>query len=207
MLVIIVIWLLIRFLRTFIQFPVPGYVGFLLGSPMRLWLQKPSQLIARSGIESGMTVVDLGCGIGPFIPHVALAVGNAGQVYAIEIRRWMLRQLKRKLAKKKFRDITNIDFKLASAHELPFEDESIDLIYMVAVLEEIPDRSKTLREIRRVLRTGGILAVTEMLIDPEYPLRTSTIKHCRREGFEVDASLGRFWNYTVRFRKQASVLN
>ena len=113
----------------------------------------------------------------------------------------MLRQLGRKLAKAENQDIKNIEVKQASAYDLSFEDASLDLVYMVTVLSEIPDRGRALREIRRVLKPDGILAVTEFLPDSDYPLRSTTIKICQREGFVLDASLGNLWNYTVRFKK------
>jgi hypothetical protein len=48
---------------------------------------------------------------------------------------------------------------------------------------------------------GGILAVSEFLPDPDYPLRSTTIRRGLAAGFELDAALGNFWTYTVRFRK------
>ena len=75
---------------------------------------------------------------------------------------------------------------------------------MVTVLQEVPDRSRALREMMRVLKPGGILAVTEFLPDPDYPLRSTTVKICQREGFVLDDNLGNLWNYTVRFKKPSS---
>ena len=51
---------------------------------------------------------------------------------------------------------------------------------------------------------SGMLAVTEFLPDPDYPLRSTTIKMCQREGFVVDDNSGNLWNYTVRFKKPSS---
>lgn len=148
-----------------------------------------------------MTVLDLGCGSGAFTTFTARAVGKQGKVYALDIQSGMLKQLEHKLAKAENRDIKNIELVQASAYEMPFERESLDLVYMVAVLLEIPDRGRALREVKRVLKTGGILAITELLPDPDYPWRSTTIKICKREGFVLDASLGNLWTYTVRFKK------
>lgn len=148
--------------------------------------------------------MDLGCGSGVFTTFVARAIGELGRVYAVDIQPAMLRQLKRKLSKAENQDITNIELKQASAYDLPLTDEAIDLVYMVTVLQEIPDRGRALREIRRVLKPGGVLAVTELLPDPDYPLRSTTLKICQREGFMLDDSLGNLWNYTIRFRKPQS---
>jgi len=192
---------LLRVISKLCHFPAPAFIGRFLDSAVRRWLQPPDKMIERSGIKQGMTVVDLGCGSGAFTPFVARAVGEQGKVYAVDIQPAMLQQLERKLAKAENQDIKNIELKQASAYELPFEENSIDLVYMVTVLQEIPDRGKALREIRRVLKPSGILAVTEFLPDPDYPLRSTTIKICQREGFVLDDNLGNLWNYTVRFKK------
>ena len=131
-------------------------------------------------------------------------MGEEGKVYAVDIQPAMLRQLERKLSKPENQDMRNVELKQASAYDLPFEDGSLNLVYMVTVLQEIPDRGRALREIRRVLKPGGILAVTEFLPDPDYPLRLTTIRLCQREGFILDDNLGNLWNYTVRFREPPS---
>jgi len=190
-----------RVIRKLWHFPAPAYLGYLLSSRLRRRVYPPAQLIDRSGIKPGMTVVDLGCGSGAYTPYAARAVGNEGKVYAADIQSSMLRQLKRNLTRPEFRDIKNIEIKQAAAYELPLEDESIDLVYMVAVLPEIPDGGKAVREVHRVLRPGGTLAVTEIIQDPDYPWKSTTIKVCQQNGFIVEASFGKFWNYTVRFRK------
>jgi len=113
----------------------------------------------------------------------------------------MLAQLENKLSRPENQDITNIKLIQASAYELPFADAFLDLVYMITVLQEIPDRHKALLEARRVLKPAGILAITEFFPDPDYPLKRTTIKQATGAGF-VDAKvLGNFWNYTARFIK------
>ena len=198
----ILLWqVLIRVIRKLWHFPAPAFIGRFLDSNYRRWLQPPDKMIERSGIKPGMAVLDLGCGSGAFTPFVARVVGEPGKLYAVDIQPAMLKQLERKLAKAENQDIKNIELKQASAYQLPFEDGALDLVYMVTVLQEIPDRAKALEEIRRVLKPEGILAVTEFLPDPDYPLRSTTIRICQREGFVLDDNLGNLWNYTVRFRK------
>ncbi len=192
---------LIRIVRKLHHSPAPAFIGRFLDSDLRRWVQPADKLIERSGIREGMTVVDLGCGSGAFIPFAARVVGERGKVYGVDIQPAMLKQLERKLARAENQDIRNVELKQASAYELPFADESVDLVYMVTVLREIPDVGRGLGEVRRVLKPGGILAVTELLPDPDYPLRSSTIKIGRREGFVLDGSTGNLWNYTVRFKK------
>ena len=180
---------LIRIIRKLYHFPAPAFIGRFLDSDFRRRMQPPDKIIERSGIKPGMTVMELGCGNGAFIPFIARVVGEAGKVYAVDIQPAMLRQLENKLSKAENQDITNVELKRAGAYDLPFEDGSLNLVYMVTVLQEIPDRGRALREIRRVLKPGGILAVTEFLPDPDYPLRSTTIRLCQREGFILDDNL------------------
>jgi len=201
----IFLWLaLIRLIRKLYRFPAPAFIGWALDSDFRRWFQPSDKVIERSGIESGMIVMELGCGSGAFTSSIAREVGERGKVFAVDIQPAMLRQLERKLSRAENRDITNIESRQASAYDLPFADESLDLVCMVTVLQEIPDRGRALREIKRVLKPGGILAVTEFLPDPDYPLRSTTIKICQREGFVLDDNLGNLWNYTVRFKRPPS---
>lgn len=190
-----------RIIKKHHRTPAPAPVGFFLNSQLRNWLQPLDKVIERSGIKQRITVLDLGCGSGALTTLAARAVGERGKVYAVDMQPAMLRQLERKLAEPENRDIKNIEIKQANAYDLPFEDDSIDLILMASALPEIPDTNRALREVRRILKRGGILAVTEFWIDTDYPLRSTTIKLCQREEFVVDKISGNFWNYTIRFRK------
>ncbi len=83
----------------------------------------------------------------------------------------------------------------ASASEIPLLTGSVDHVFLTAVLGEIPNRPEALAEIRRVLREGGRLSVSEQLPDPDYvPLGT-----LRRElaplGLVEERSRG-WWTYT-----------
>ncbi|MBM3141767.1 MAG: methyltransferase domain-containing protein [Chloroflexi bacterium] len=164
-------------------------------------MQPPDKFIQRSGIKEDMRVLDLGCGSGAFTTFVARAVGEKGKVYAFDIQPEMLEQLERKLSRPENKNIKNIKLIEGNAYELPFDNGSLDLVYMVTVLQEIPDRNRALHEVKRVLKPGGILAVTELFPDPDYPWKSTTIKLGKEAGFALDKVSGNFFNYTVRFKK------
>lgn len=189
------------FLKLFLNFPAPAFTGHLLDSRFRRKLQPPDKATARSGIKEGMRVLEVGCGSGAFTTYVARLVGKKGKVYALDVQTGMLNQLRHKLSKPENQDIKNIELVNASAYKLPFENNFFDLVYMIAVLPEIPDQNKALQEIKRVLKPGGILAVTEFLPDPHYPLKRTVIKTVKRAGFILDKVSGNFFNYTIRFKK------
>ena len=197
-----ILWVsLAKLVRKLFRFPAPAFIGRLLDSGYRRRIQPPAQLIERSGIKKGMHVLDLGCGSGAFTPFIARVVGQKGRVYALDIQADMLKQLENKLSKPENRDIKNIKLIEGNAYELPFEDNSLDLVNMVTVLQEIPDRNRALQEVKRVLKPGGFLAVTELFPDPDYPWKFTTVKLGKEAGFAVDKVSGNLFNYTVRFRK------
>ena len=201
---IIFILLAFRIVRKSYQLPAPAYMGRLLDSDFRRFLQPAGAIIERSGIEAGMTVLELGCGSGAYTTYLARALGEQGKLYAVDIQPAMLRQLERKLDREENKDVRNVELKEASAYELPFADGSIDLACMVTVLMEIPDRGRALREVKRVLKLGGMLAVTEFFPDPDYPFRATVIRDGMEAGFLFEKSQGSFWHYTVTFNKPLS---
>ena len=199
---IIIAWLILtRLIRRIYQFPAPAFIGYFLDSNYRRRIQPPTQIIERSGIKKGDRVLEIGCGSGAYTTFVAREVGKEGIVEALDIQPAMLAQLKKKLAKPENSDIQNIRLHESSAYQLPFEEGSIDLVYMITVLPEIPDQAKVLAEVWRVLKVNGILAVTEFFPDPDYPLSSTTSKKGEKAGFDVEGLFGNLWTYTVRFRK------
>ena len=192
---------LLRIIRKLFHFPAPAFIGIFLDSNRRRVLQPAEDFIQAAGIKPGMHVLEIGCGSGAFTTFVARAVGPGGKVEALDIQPAMLAQVEQKLKKSAYHDIQNIILHQASAYELPFADAELDLVYLITVLPEIPDQAKGLAEIHRVLKPGGILAVAELLLDPDYPLKSTTIRHCGEAGFSYQDSSGNFWSYTARFIK------
>ena len=200
--IFLVIWqILVRIIRHLFHFPAPAFIGYFLDSDYRRKVQSPDPLIQRSGIKPGQHVLEIGCGSGAYTTFVARAVGPEGMVEALDIQPAMLAQLEKKLNLPENQDIKNIRTHQGSAYDLPFEDGSLDLVYLITVLPEIPDQGKALSEIKRVLKQEGILAVSEFLPDPDYPLNSTTAKRGEKAGFEIEGIYGNFWTYTVRFRK------
>lgn len=90
---------------------------------------------------------------------------------------------------------------VAPTDRLPYGDASFDLAYLVAMLGRVHDREGTLREVARVLKPGGRLAVSEHLADSHYVPASLVRRSCLAAGFEVaDSGEGR-WDHTSAFRK------
>ncbi len=196
-----------RLIRKSFHFPAPAFIGRFLDSPFRKVLQSPEKLIKRSGIGRNMIVLEIGCGSGAFITVAAREAGPAGKIYALDVQENMLKQLKRKLNRKEYQDIDNVEPVRADAYQLPFKKDFFDLVYLVTVLPEIPDQMRALKEIDRVLKPNGILSVSEFMLDPDYPFKLTTIKILSAAGFRFEESSGNSWSYTVRFRKPAAAMD
>jgi len=193
--------IVVRIVRRYWKFPAPSFIGCFLESGLRKMMQPPSKIIERSGIKNGMTVMELGCGPGTYTIDAARTIGEKGKLYAVDIQQAMISRLEKSMKNPENRDVNNIEPKVASAYELPFSDKSLDLVYMITVLQEIPDKQRALEEIRRVLKDNGILVVSEFLPDPDYPLRRTTKKLCEKAGFKLKESKGNLFNYTMQFIK------
>ena len=193
--------IVLRVVRRFWPFPAPAFIGRFLDSRQRRWMQPPAMVVERSGIKRGMSILEIGCGSGAFTIDAARAVGPEGTVHALDVQSEMLDQLRRKLSSPENADVSNIVAHQADAYHLPFDDGSLDLVYMVTVLSEIPDQARALDEFMRVLRPGGILAVSEWLFDPDYPLSREVVRRGTEAGYALQGVHGNLWHYTVRFHK------
>lgn len=187
-----------RLIRHFIHFPLPAFVVRFIDNPIRRRIQPPAQVVDWMGIQSGTQILEIGPGSGTFAIEVSKRVGEKGSVFAVDIQPAVISRLDNRLQGNK---IVNVTTKVASAYELPFSDSSFDRIFMIGVLGEIPDKNKALLEIRRVLKDDGLLAVGELLWDPDYPRRKTVIGWGSEAGFQLTGKYGGFSHYLLTFRK------
>jgi len=116
---------------------------------------------AFANIKEGDTVLDLGSGAG-FDAFLALKkVGNSGKVYGVDMTEEMIEKA-RGLANKY--GYKNVEFKLADIDNLPFENQSIDIIISNCVINLAPDKSKVFKEAYRVLKDNGSMFVSDIVL-------------------------------------------
>jgi ubiquinone/menaquinone biosynthesis C-methylase UbiE len=103
--------------------------------------------------------------------------------------------------------IRNIEARVADVFDLPFEDGSFDLVYLIAVIGEIPTPQRAMAEFHRVLSPQGTLVFSELLFDPDYPRAVTLEKMARSAGFRLQSRTGSFVYYTLIFEKGAAPID
>lgn len=110
-----------------------------------------------SRLRSGDRLLDVGCGPGTISVDLARLV-EPGEVTAIDVSEEVIERA-RSLAGSGAP--TNLDFRVGNVYALDFADETFDVVYAHQVLQHLSDPVSALREIRRVLRDDGVLAVRD----------------------------------------------
>lgn len=112
----------------------------------------PVVFVERVQVEPGMTVLDLGSGLGEAALALARAVGPAGHVTATDASAGRLAIAEERAGQL---GLTNLTFRVANAHELPFPDGAFDRVACAADAMRSLDFPRALRESCRVLKPGG----------------------------------------------------
>ncbi len=178
-------------------FPMPHQFGKLLDHPLRMQYRNVSETLGLFGFSAGMTVLDLGCGTGTFTVEMARMVGKNGLVHAADLQQPLLNASRQHVAEAGLSE--RVKFHNCAANKMPLTDESVDLVVMIATLGEIADKIDVLAEIRRVLKRGGRLAISEELPDPAYLPPMLVRQHVEEAGLQMLGRLGNPFCFSMLF--------
>jgi 2-polyprenyl-3-methyl-5-hydroxy-6-metoxy-1,4-benzoquinol methylase len=135
---------------------LPGEMEF------REWLRdNVGDVLKRVGVDKSQTVVDYGCGPGISSIAAARAVGQEGEVYAVDVRPKALESLSETAIES---GLSNLKTMLIdkSTVLIGLADESADVILLYDVLQEISDKPGLMLELHRILKATGVLSVFPM---------------------------------------------
>jgi arsenite methyltransferase len=116
---------------------------------------------ALAEIRKGSTVLDLGSGAGFDCFLAAKKVGVTGRVIGVDMTEQMIEKARENAEKYGYE---NVEFRLGDIEELPVEDESVDYIISNCVINLAPDKAKVFRQAYRVLRKGGKMILSDMVL-------------------------------------------
>jgi arsenite methyltransferase len=117
-------------------------------------------------IKHGDTVVDLGSGAGNDCFVARALTGSAGKVIGIDMTEQMIEKANNNVRKLGYK---NVEFRLGDIEEMPVESDSTDVVISNCVLNLVPDKAKAFSEIFRILKPGGHLSVSDVVLRGDLP--------------------------------------
>ena len=174
----------------------PHELAFLLTIPLRRLIQPPRTVVQRLHVKRDSRVLEVGPGPGYFSVEVAREIPQ-GRLVLFDLQREMLAKARSRLRRA---GATNVAFAQGDGSRIPFSSGSFDVVFLVAVLGEIPDPAACVESLHRVLRPGGLLSITETIGDPDALSQEDAKELMQSKGFEVAEVLVDRAGFTVNFR-------
>jgi ubiquinone/menaquinone biosynthesis C-methylase UbiE len=190
-------WLVWRMLSRRRSLPCPRWLGFFLDNPIAI--SEARKQIERAELQSGMDVLDIGCGTGRLTIPSARFVGPKGRVLAVDIQQDMLDTVQ---ARGKENGLENIQIQKVVMGEGMFDKRDVfDRAFLTTVLGEIQNQLAALQEIYAALKPGGILSIAEILFDPHFQSLASVRARAQKAGFRYECKFGNRFDFTIHFVK------
>ena len=147
----------------------PARFAWVLDNPLRRWLHKPEEILSHL-VKPGFTVVDLGCGSGPFTIALAHMVGPGGRVIAVDLQPAMLAKVQRRVAQAGVQDRVNLH---VCERERIGLSPRVDFVLAFWMVHEVPNSAALFAEMHAALNPDGKL----LLVEPKHHVGRRTFEN------------------------------
>ncbi len=175
----------------------PWWLAYSFDNPFRKLIHNPDKLFSPY-VGPGMTVADIGCGMGYFSIGLARIVGDSGKVYSIDIQQKMLDILMKRSRQK------NVDHlikpRLAATNHLNI-DEKLDFVLASWMVHETGDVDHFFRQVHSILKPDGIFYMTEPKMHVDHKQFEEEIKSALESSFTVADNPSVTFSHSVVLRK------
>lgn len=120
-----------------------------------------------AALKPGDVVLDLGCGAGFDVFIASKAVGPSGRVIGVDMTEALIDQARATAEREGY---ANVEFRLGTMEALPIDDSCIDVIVSNCAINLSPEKDRVFAEAARVLRPGGRIRVSDLVVEKELPV-------------------------------------
>jgi ubiquinone/menaquinone biosynthesis C-methylase UbiE len=159
----------------------PWYMAYLFDNPLRPLIHDPEKILGPY-VKPGMTVLDIGCGMGFFSLGMAKMVGPDGRVLSLDLQERMLQVLEKRARRRGLS--RNIEKHLVGDGPFPIE-YLVDFALCFWMVHEVQDQASFLGELRRVLKPGAHVLIAEPGMHVKREDLEKTVLIALAEGFSV----------------------
>lgn len=159
----------------------PWWLAWTFDNPLRRWFQDPDRILAGL-VREGMTVADIGCGMGYFSVALARMVGSGGRVIAVDLQQMMLDLLKKRAYRLAVRD--RIETVLAAHDDIRLAGP-VDFVLAFWMVHEVQDVPRFFGQVAAALKPGGRMLYVEPRIHVTQKRFEEIVGHAKAAGFAV----------------------
>jgi len=187
----------VKKLLLFEEHVCPWWLAYTFDHRLRRLIQNPEKIL-KPYVRRGMTVVDIGCGMGFFSIAMAKMVGENGTVISVDLQQKMLDVLCKRAENENIP--TNIIKHKCDQNNLGI-DQTADFVLSFWMLHEVPDKKHFIKQVFAVLKPAGQFLIVEPKIHTDRSYFDEIVTVCKQSGFLLRGYPKIFMSRSILFIK------